>query len=234
MYYFSGACACAVVAFLGYPWTAIFLWPASVLAATATAYWGIGSALYRKEHGRLPLSTRVLFALGLAGQWVSLFHYRRQGNLWDRVTPVIWIGAKLGDRQAQEAVRQGVTAVLDLTSEFSENKTFLGLAYKNLPVLDLTEMTTLQLREAVRFIAEHSARGAVYIHCKAGYSRTAAAVGAFLIASGQAKNIDESLKLMRRARPAIVFRPEVRVALEKFLHAETAFRLQKEQVASPA
>jgi membrane-associated phospholipid phosphatase len=234
VYYFSGACVCAVVSFLGGPWTAILFWPAAVLAATAAAYWGIGPAIYRKENGHLPLSTRVLFAPCLIGQWLSLLHYRPQGNLWDKVTAAVWIGAKLDDRQAQEAVRQGVTAVLDLTSEFSENKAFLGVAYKNLPVLDLTEMSTLQLRAAVQFIREHSARGVVYVHCKAGYSRTAAAVGAFLIDSGQAKSIDESLMRMRRARPAIVFRPEVRRALQKFLHTEAVMRLQREQVGTPA
>ena len=234
VYYFSGACACAAFVFLGFPWTGILLWPATALAATAAAYAGIGPAIYRKENGRLPLSTRVLFAPCLAGQWLSLLHYRRQGNLWDRVTPAVWIGAKLDEKQAQDAIRQGVTAVLDLTSEFSENKIFLGLAYKNLPVLDLTEMSTPQLREAVRFIAEHTARGVVYVHCKAGYSRTAAAVGAYLLASGQAENIDESLMLMRRARPSIVFRPEVRKALEKFLRAdvEAVIRSEGEQVGS--
>ena len=217
VYYFAGAGACLAVAFIGWPWTGILLWPAASLAITATAYWGTGPAIYRKENGRLPLSTRVMLAPCLIGQWLSLLHYRRQGNLWDQVTPQVWIGAKLSEQEAQKARRQGVTAVLDLTCEFSENKNFLSLAYKNLPVLDLTELTAQQLREAADFISQHSARGVVYVHCKAGYSRSAAAVGAYLLASGQAKTMDECFKLMRRARPAIIFRPEVNDALEKFI-----------------
>jgi membrane-associated phospholipid phosphatase len=217
IYYFAGACACLAVAFACWPWTGIFLWPAMSLAITATAYWGIGPAIYRKENGRLPLSTRVLLAPCLIGQWLSLLHYRRQGNIWNAVTPKIWIGSKLSEHEAQEARRQGVTAVLDLTCEFSETKTFLGLAYKNLPGLDLTELTQPQLREAADFIAHHSASGVVYVHCKAGYSRTAAAVGAFLIASDRANTVEECFELMRRARPAIIFRPEVSAALKQFL-----------------
>ena len=218
IYYFAGACACLAVAFTCWPWTGILLWPAASLAITATAYWGGGPAIYRKENGRLPLSTRVLLAPCLFGQWLSLLHYRRQGNAWGEAVPRVWIGAKLTEREAQKARQQGVTAALDLTCEFSENKTFLGLIYRNMPILDLTELNAPQLREAADFISQQSTSGVVYVHCKAGYSRSAAAVGAFLLASNRAKTVDECFALMRRARPAIIFRPEVSVALKQFLH----------------
>lgn len=217
VYYFIGAGVCAVVALTAWPWTGIFLWPAVLLLVTAAAYWGLGPGIYRKEDGRLPFSTRVLFAPCLFGQWLSLLHYRRRGSAWDEITPQLWVGTKLNEREAQTARRKGVTAVLDLTCEFSENRTFRGLAYHNLPVLDLTELSVAQLREAADFISEHAGHGVVYVHCKAGYSRSAAAVGAYLIASGRAKSVDECLSLMRSARPTIIFRPEVSVALKKFL-----------------
>jgi membrane-associated phospholipid phosphatase len=215
--YFVGAGVCSIAAIAGWPWTGILLWPAVALAITASAYWRLGPAIYRKENGRLPLSTQVLFAPCLFCQWLSLLHYRRQGNAWDKITPRVWIGVKLNERQAQEARQQGVTAVLDLTCEFSENKAFLGLDYKNLPVLDLTELSETHLREAAEFIAQRSAQGVVYVHCKAGYSRSAAAVGAYLLATGQAKSIEECFAIMRDVRPAIIFRPEVSIALKKFL-----------------
>lgn len=218
-YYFAAACACVAFAWSCRPWTAILLWPATSLAITATAYWGIGPAIYRKENGRLPLSTRVMLAPCLLGQWLSLLYYRHQANAWDQITPGVWIGARLNAREAQKARGSGATAVLDLTSEFSENKVFLGLAYRNLPILDLTEMDPLQLREAVEFISRHSGSGVVYVHCKAGYSRSAAAVGAFLLATGRSKTVEECLALMRHQRPAMVFRPEVCAALKQYLQA---------------
>jgi len=122
----------------------------------------------------------------------------------------------LNKHEAEEAKRQGVTAVLDLTCEFSENRTFLKLAYRNLPVLDLTGLSAMQLREAVDFIMQHSKCGVVYVHCKVGYSRSAAAVGAFLLATGPARTVDQCLAMMRQARPSIVFRPEVTAALENY------------------
>jgi len=158
-----------------------------------------------------------LLAPCLFSQWLSLLYYRRQCHAWDQITPTVWIGAKLSEREAKEAKRQGVTAVLDLTCEFSENKTFLALVYRSLPVLDLTELPGPQLREAVDFISRHSKSGVVYVHCKIGYSRSAAAVGAFLLATGQAKTVEQCLAMMRQVRPAIMFRPEVTVALKIFL-----------------
>ena len=112
----------------------------------------------------------------LAGQALSLLYYRRQCRAWDTVAPGLLIGRKLSDAEAAEAVRQGVTAVLDLTAEFSESTPFLTTHYHNLPVLDLTAPTLDQLREAASFITEHCHKGVVYVHCKIGYSRSAAGV----------------------------------------------------------
>jgi membrane-associated phospholipid phosphatase len=215
-YYLAGAFACLGGAFAGWPWTGILLWPALSLAIAAAAYWGLGPAIYRKAHGRLPRSARLLLAPYLLGQYLSLRYYRRQCDAWNQVTPSVWIGSQLNPREAQEARRQGVTAVLDLTAEFSETPVFFELNYHNIPVLDLTGLNLSQLREAVEFVSRHARDGVVYVHCKVGYSRSAAAVGACLLASGQARTVDQALESLRKVRPAIIFRPEVAVALEKF------------------
>jgi protein-tyrosine phosphatase len=72
------------------------------------------------------------------------------------------------------------------------------------------------------FIDERSRHGIVYIHCKIGYSRSAAAIAAYLIMCGKANTIEEAFALIRRARPSIVIRPEVVLALAgfKLLHAQ--------------
>ena len=114
------------------------------------------------------------------------------------------------------AVRQGVTAVLDLTAEFAEAAPFRALSYCNLPILDLTAPTQSQLREAAAFIAQEVANGTVYVHCKIGYSRSAAAVGAYLLASQEAASAAEAVAQLRRARPSIVVRQESIDALHDF------------------
>ncbi len=92
----------------------------------------------------------------------------------------------------------------------------LDLAYINIQVLDLTELGLAQLQEAVDFVGRESGSGTVYIHCKAGYSRTAAVAGACLLASGEANSVDQAVTMLRKARPSIVIRPEARAALEEF------------------
>jgi protein phosphatase len=112
----------------------------------------------------------------------------------------------------------GVSAVLDLSAEFSEAKRFREIHYRNIPVLDLTAPTQAQLVEMSEFIGNHSRNGAVYVHCKIGYSRSAVAVAAYLIVSGKVKSTEEAFAMIRRVRPSVVIRPEVLSALSEFEH----------------
>lgn len=216
-YYAVGAFVAIGAAFAGWPWTGILLWPALAFALTAAAYWGLGPSIYRKTNGRLPLSTQLVFALCLIGQYVSLFHYRRQCDAWNQITPRVWISAWLNRREAADARRKGVTAVLDLTAEFSETATLRALDYCNIPILDLTAPNTAQLHKAVEFISRHAKHGVVCVHCKVGYSRSAAVVGAYLLASGHATTVEQAVALLRNARPTIVIRPEALTALNTYL-----------------
>jgi len=219
--YLAGAVIVGLLALAGWRWTVPLLWPAASLAIVGIAYFGAGPGIFRKAGGRLPLSTRVLLGPCLVGQHLSLLYYRRQCRPWDEVTPGVLIGRRLSDAEAAAAVRAGVTAVLDLTAEFSEASPFLRLPYCNVPILDLTAPTPDQLRATVAFIAQHAATGTVYVHCKIGYSRSAAAVGAHLLAAGQAGTVGDAEARLRRARPSIVIRPEVMDALRRFAVARS-------------
>lgn len=200
----------------------MFLWPAVAALIVALAYVGLGLGIYRKADGRLPFSARFVLGPILLGQHVSLLYYQRQCRPWDRAAPGVLIGRVLSNRLAAQAVADGVTAVLDLTSEFSEAKPFLKTTYRNLPILDLTAPSMEQLSEMAAWIAEHAGEGDVYVHCKIGYSRSAAAVGAYLLSSGQARNADEAVERLRAVRPSIVIRPEIRAALDRFARERSA------------
>jgi membrane-associated phospholipid phosphatase len=218
-YYAVGSAASAGLALATWPWGGLLLWPAVALGTVAGGYFGLGPGIFRKADGRLALSARLLLGPCLAGQWLSLAYYRRQGHPWDDAAPGVLIGGRLTTGDAAAAIGRGVTAVLDLTAEFSEARPFRALAYRNVQILDLTAPTPAQLDEAVRFITEQAPRGTVYVHCKIGYSRSAAVVGAYLLASGRARTADEAVAILRRARPAIVVRPEAYGALRAFAMA---------------
>src|SRR4029078_3352110 len=128
----------------------------------------------------------------------------------------IWIGGKLGRRSANRAVCSGVVSVLDLSAEFSEAKPFRKINYRNIPVLDLTAPTQSQLVEMSNFIGNRSHNGAVYVHCKIGYSGSAPARAAYLVMSGKVNTAEEAFAMIRRVRPSVVIRPEVRSALAEF------------------
>jgi hypothetical protein len=202
-----------------WPWGAFLLWPVTSLGIVASAYFGLGPIIFRKIDGQLHWSARLLLAPCLLGQWISLLYYQRQCHPWDKVTSTVWIGRVLRQNEAEAAAGLGVTAVLDLTAEFSETKPFRALVYRNIPILDLTAPSIEQLREMATFIDEESRKGIVYVHCKIGYSRTAGAAAAYLLQTGKAGGVSEAVEMLRQVRPSIVVRPEVHSALCEFTEA---------------
>ncbi len=217
-YYAAGAAVVLITGGIFWPWGVLLLWPAIALAIVAIAYFKAGPIVFRKTEGKLPWSTRFVLAPCLLGQYLSLLYYRSQCRSWDKVTPHVWVGGKLGSRSATQAVCSGVVSVLDLSAEFSEAKPFRKINYRNISVLDLTAPTQSQLVEMSKFIGNYSRNGAVYVHCKIGYSRSAAAVAAYLIMSGKVKTTEEAFAMIRRVRPSVVIRPEVRSAVSEFEH----------------
>jgi predicted protein tyrosine phosphatase/membrane-associated phospholipid phosphatase len=219
-YYAAGAIVCVALAALLWPWGTVLFWPAIALSIVAAGHFGLGPRIFRKSNGQLPLSAKFVLGPVLLGQELSLLYYRRKCRAWDEVAPGVLIGRKLNEREADEAIRSGVTAVLDLTSEFSEAKPFLAWRYLNIPILDLTAPTQEQLRHMAEFIEKNHENGKVYVHCKIGYSRSGGAVGAYSIASGKATSAVQAIEMLRRARPSIIVRPEIVEALRLFESAK--------------
>ena len=215
-YYLMGTFASGAVVVLFWPWGALLIWLTISLAIAAAAYLGAGPGIFHKRAGRLPWTTWWALGPVLLGHEISRLYYRRQCRAWDELTPRVWIGSVLNDGEAVALRERGVTAVLDLTAEFSERAPLRTLTYKNIPVLDLTAPNLDQLAEIASFIERESEHGIVYVHCKAGYSRTAAAAGAYLLRSHVANSTSEAFDLIRRARPSVVIRPEVVAALQQF------------------
>jgi predicted protein tyrosine phosphatase/membrane-associated phospholipid phosphatase len=216
LYYLAGALILAVIAMICRPAGVLLFWPVISLVIVGTAYFGLGPGVFRKSAGRIPWSARFVLGPCLLGQTLSLIYYERKCRGWDKVAPRLWIGRHLREAEAEEAVRAGVTAVLDLTAEFSEPQAFRSVCYQNIPVLDLTAPTMAQFEEMAEFIAEQSRDGIVYVHCKIGYSRSAAAVIAALLRTGAVQDVTEGIARLREVRPSIVIRPEVIAALLRF------------------
>ena len=187
------------------------------LSIAAAAYAGIGPRAFRKGcDGKMPLSS--FFALGpcIVGQFLSLLYYRTKASAYSRITPNTLIGRRPDKRAAAELMTAGVTAVLDLSAELPEVRALRALKYFCVPILDLTAPTIEQLDLATQFISAETERGQVYVHCKIGYSRSAAAIAAYLLSSRRAGTVSDAVDIIRRARPGIVMSRETLKALEQF------------------
>ena len=218
--YLAGALAGLQAARVAWPTSVVMVWPATALALVGCNYLGLGACVYHKRSGRLSRASNFWLAPVRLGQWFSWRYYRRRSARCDRITPRVWIGPHPDDSDADRLIGDGVSAVLDMTVEFSApDRLCRETVYRNVPVLDLTAPTPAQMREIAAFIDGEARRGTVFVHCKAGYSRSAAAVGAWLIASGQAGDAGEAIRHLKRSRTAMIVRPEVVRALDDFAAA---------------
>jgi len=219
-WYALGGLGCAAAALLlrGHGGWALW-WPAAVLGLLAAVYLlgerGPGGAIYRKRDGAVPFATKLVLAPTLIGQWVSWAFYRRRTPAWNEIAPRLWMGRALSEGEARDAIASGVVAVVDLTAEFSAPRAFRDVAYLNLPLLDLTAPTGEQLSQAMEFIECHATRGTVYVHCKAGYSRSAAVVGSVLLDRGVVREATSATSFLRAKRPGLVVRPEALASLKR-------------------
>lgn len=233
-YYWLCAGVAACLTALMWPAIGVLIWPAVGFAIGGSAYAGLGPGVFRKSNGKIPVSAWAIVWPCLVTQWISLLYYRRSCRPYDQMSPCVWIGGRLSERDAEEAIQHGVTGVLDLTAELSEARAFRRVIYKNIPILDLTAPTLTQLQEAAAFITEQSGHGIVYVHCKIGYSRSAAATGAYLMAAGRARTADEAIAIIRAARPSIIVRPEAVTSLRRFEAMLTQDGMSREMPQSTA
>jgi hypothetical protein len=199
-YAVAALCAAAGAWALG-GWRWLLLWLAVSLAAQAAAYAGWGAAVFRKANGRLPWSVRILLAPYMICARITLHYYCRGLAPYATAAPGVWIGRRLTDPEAQEAIRSGVTAALDLTAGFPECAPLIALRYLNIQLLPLTAPSLEQLGDAVRFIQAESRRGVVYVHGALGYSRSVGVVAAYLLSTGAAQNVEDAVNQVRSVTP---------------------------------
>ena len=93
-YYAIGALILAFLAVEFWPWGAFLLWPIMALLITASAYFGAGPVIFRKENGRLHWSAKLVLGPCLLGQHASLLYYARQCRTWDQVRRTSGLGGR--------------------------------------------------------------------------------------------------------------------------------------------
>jgi len=187
-------------------------WPAGSLALVAAAYLYLGPAAFQKRsEGSMTPAALILLGPHFLGAWLNSRVWTRNQAAADEVAPGLLLGRLPGSADLD---RMGVAAIVDLSAELPCPTG--GRHYLNIPMLDLVPPQPEQLEQAVRAIQSALATGKnpVLICCALGFSRSALAVVAWLLASGKVDTPEAAEAVIRQARPAIVLGPEKRAALQ--------------------
>lgn len=181
------------------------LWPAASLLLVAAAYAAIGPRAFQKDgYGRLGLAARLLLAPYLAGARLNAWLWTRD----DRAPAEVAGGVFIGPLPARAAGRFGT--ILDLTAELEAPGG--SPRVRSLPCLDLVAPAAETLDAAADAIERARSGGTVLVACALGYGRSAAAVAHWLLRSGRAADEAAALAMLRKARPRIRLRPDLKAA----------------------
>ncbi len=199
-FYFAGAAAVGIVAWHTGGGGLWLLWGAGALLLVALIYACLDASAFQKNAaGKLSAASLWLLAPYLLAAWLNSRWWTRHASAADAITPEVWIG-RLPDNAAR--LPRNVTAVIDLCAELPCPTPMPG--YVSAPALDLIALNANALESVVQHINDAVLKGPVLVCCALGYSRSAAAVAAWLIASGRAANAREAVARIRQARPHTV------------------------------
>jgi protein-tyrosine phosphatase len=212
--YGGGALAIAATAIAVGGWALWLLWATGSLLLVALIYAALDATAFQKDaNGRMSLAALTLLAPYLACAWLNSRWWTRHAPTPSAVTQEVWIGRL--PSQSRD-VPAGVNAQLDLCAELP--RAVPANRYQHLPALDLVPLTEPELRLAAQAITRLLGAGPVLVVCALGYSRSAAAVAAWLITSGQAKTVEEAIAQLQRARRNVVVSQAQRLALGQLAH----------------
>ena len=186
-----------VLTYLGIAWSAVWLWPAIVVAAAWVVYVTSSPLAFGKRaDGSIAPLAYVVWAPLFAYQWVVLVLGRRITNepIASEVSPGLWVGRRPRARD----LPPGTALVIDLCAEFPVAPGVRQTGtYLSIPTLDTRAPTPAQIRVAVD--AALAASGPVFVHCAHGHGRSATVAAAVLVRRGMATldDVEAQLKLQR-------------------------------------
>ncbi|WP_434033931.1 phosphatase PAP2/dual specificity phosphatase family protein [Cupriavidus sp. a3] len=211
------ALLCAVLA-VGASVTLAFLllWAALALACVARIYALAAPAWFQKHaDGTMAQAACWVLAPYLLGAFLNSRWWTRRAPQASRIADGVWVGRFPTDAELRAL---GADAVLDLSAELPRAATEPGLAYRCVPVLDLTVPTAQQLEQAVAQLdAWHAQARRILVSCALGYSRSALVAAAWMARRQGLRAAPAALAALRAYRPAVVLGREHAEALQAWL-----------------
>jgi protein-tyrosine phosphatase len=207
--YAGGGLACAALATAVGAWALWLWWPALSLLLVAMFYAAIGESGFQKDVlGRQSLAVRWLLAPYLAVAWINSRAWTWRAPRPALVADGVWIGRT---PTRAELEHSSFASIVDLSPELTLDPGTRQIAV--CPVLDLTTPPTDVLSVAVSAIERMRARGPLLVCCALGYSRSACAAAAWLLATRRVASVDDALRRLKEARANVVLGPSHAAAL---------------------
>ncbi len=198
--YAAGAALLGAGALQAGGWALWLLWGGVSCLLVALAYAAIGAGAFQKgADGHLSVAARWLFAPYLAAAWLNSRAWTWRDKRHVGVADGVFLGRVPTERELAASPFAGV---VDLTAEIDVCAGASALAV--VPMLDLVRPDADALAQAAQSIERLRANGPVLVCCALGYSRSACAVAAWLLASGRACDVETAIAAVRAARAVVL------------------------------
>jgi protein-tyrosine phosphatase len=191
------------------------LWPVGALLIVAAVYWSGRPELFGKVDGAIDPVMVWLLAPYLAGAWLNSRWWTRADAAAQEIASGVWLG-RMPRRTERDA--QAIASMVDLTAELPADTS--QIVYRGIPMLDSVVPSVERLEAAVQAIEDLNGNRPTLVCCALGYSRSAAASAAWLVASGKAVSIDHAIESIQARRWRIVLGPALRRRLEEWASAK--------------
>jgi len=198
LYLACGALLTVVAARIG-GWAWWLLWPSGACLIVADIYSSGRPMLFRKQNGSMPPIMLCLLAPYVAAAWLNSRLWARREPAACEIAPGVWMG-RLPRSAEIEALP--IASIVDLAPEVPLRVG--NTKYRHVPVLDLTVPTIAQLDDAVESIDRFATDRPTLVCCALGYSRSASAAAAWLIATDRASSVDSAIASIQERRPKVV------------------------------
>ncbi|MEM7249367.1 MAG: hypothetical protein AAF533_28900 [Acidobacteriota bacterium] len=188
-------------------------WLALDFLVIAIGYGGAGQVFGKRSDGSLPLWSRLVFLPYIVFTWLTwkLTCTLSRENPHDRLGDLI-----LSRRLESHELPDGVTTVVDLTSELAEPRALREVEhYVALPTLDAGVPDPAALTRALEAVGP----GTTLIHCAQGHGRTGLFAIALLVRRGQVADVESGLLALKEVRPGVGLQRHQRRFLEDFVAA---------------
>jgi protein-tyrosine phosphatase len=192
----------------------LLLWPAGALLVVAVAY-VIGSPyLLRSRSGKMSFAAAVLLAPYLAAAKVNSWWWGRNESPAEEIVPGLWLGRVMTRRERD---RLQIASVVNLAPELPIDRR--GANSRSVPMLDMVVPSAPELDAAVIAIEELRTERPTLVCCALGYSRSATAIVAWLLATRLAPTVDSAIDMVRKRRRRVRLSPSHRAQLKWWAEA---------------